>query len=276
MARVAPGATALEPTAAGILIGLVVVGGVMAVVERLWPAVRGQRVLRRGVLLDLAYWAFTPLVTRAISRLGVIAALAMLAFALGMKVERATFEALLAGHGPVGAQPKWLQAVELLIVLDLLAYWMHRLFHGRRLWPFHEIHHSSEDLDWLSAVRVHPVNDLINRVVPAVLVVLIGFSPLVLAGALPFFAVYAILLHANVDWDFGRLRSVLASPTFHRWHHTTAGEARDRNFAGLLPIWDILFGTYYMPGHAPTRFGVDRAVPGTIWGQLAWPFRRRA
>lgn len=266
----------MEPTAAGLLIALVLVGGAMTVMERLWPAVKDQPVLRRGWLTDLAYWAFTPLVTRAISRVGVILALALLALALGREVSKATFDAFLAGHGSLGAQPKWLQAIELLILLDFLAYWMHRLFHGRRLWPFHEIHHSSEALDWLAAARVHPVNDVLNRVVPAVVVVLLGFSPLVLAGAVPFLAVYAILLHANVDWDFGPLRAVIASPTFHRWHHTSGAEGRDKNFAGLLPVWDILFGTYYMPRHAPTRFGVDRPVPATIWGQLAWPFRRRA
>jgi sterol desaturase/sphingolipid hydroxylase (fatty acid hydroxylase superfamily) len=39
-------------------------------------------------------------------------------------------------------------------------------------------------------------------------------------------------------------RSVIASPRFHRWHHTGEAEARDKNFAGLLPLCDILFGTY--------------------------------
>ena len=265
----------MQSTFAGIIAAFFIVGAAMIAIERLWPAVRGQRVLRRGFLLDLAYWAFTPLVTRAISRLGVILALALLALAQGLSVERATFDAFLAGHGPIGAQPKWLQAIEMLFLLDFLAYWMHRLFHGRRLWPFHEIHHSSEELDWLSSVRVHPVNDLVNRVVPAVLVVLAGFSPLVLAGALPFLAIYAVLLHANVDWDFGRLRTVIASPAFHRWHHTGTEDGRDKNFAGLFPLWDLMFGTYYMPGRVPGRFGVDRPVPGTLWGQLAWPFRRR-
>jgi len=49
----------------------------------------------------------------------------------------------------------------------------------------------------------------------------------------------------------GPLRAVLASPRFHRWHHTSAKEGRDKNFAGLLPLWDILFGTYYMPDLQP-------------------------
>ena len=225
-------------------------------------------------MTDLGYWIFTPIVTRAISRVGVIVALVIVALMFGQKPDKAAIEGLLAGHGPIGAQPKWVQAIELIVVLDFLGYWLHRLFHGQWWWRFHEVHHSSEDLDWLSAVRVHPVNDLVNRAVPLVIVVLLGFSPMVLAGALPVIAIYAILLHANVTWDFGPLKWVLASPAFHRWHHTSAGEGRDRNFAGLFPIWDIVFGTWYMPARQPSEFGSGRPVPGSLIGQLLWPFQR--
>jgi sterol desaturase/sphingolipid hydroxylase (fatty acid hydroxylase superfamily) len=93
------------------------------------------------------------------------------------------------------------------------------------------------------------------------------------AGALPFFTAYAIFPHANVSWEFGSLRAVLASPRFHRWHHTAAEEGRDKNFAGLLPLWDILFGTYYMPEAQPLRFGVPEKIPANLLGQLLWPFR---
>ncbi len=211
-------------TLAGIVIAFVLVGGVMLAIERLWPSVRGQRILRRGFRLDMAYWLFTPIVTRAITRAGVIIAVVILALVLGWKLDK---DSIIAGHGPIGAQPRWLQALELIILLDLVGYWMHRLFHTGPLWSFHAIHHSSEELDWLSSVRLHPVNDLMNRIVPAVLLVLAGFKPDVLAVALPFFAVYAIFLHANVDWDFGPLRSIIASPRFHRWHHTGQAEGRD-------------------------------------------------
>jgi hypothetical protein len=54
-----------------------------------------------------------------------------------------------------------------------------------------------------------------------------------------------------------------------------AFEARDKNFAGLLPFWDVLFGTYYMPrDRRPTVFGTATAVPQGLIGQLAFPFRR--
>jgi fatty acid hydroxylase family protein len=66
-------------------------------------------------------------------------------------------------------------------------------------------------------------------------------------GIAPVLTVMAILVHANLDWDWGPLRALLASPRFHRRHHTDEANARDKNFAGLRPIWDILFGTYYMP-----------------------------
>jgi sterol desaturase/sphingolipid hydroxylase (fatty acid hydroxylase superfamily) len=67
------------------------------------------------------------------------------------------------------------------------------------------------------------------------------------------------------------------SPRFHRWHHTDEVEARDKNFAGLLPLWDILFGTYHMPRDArPTRFGTLTPAPRGLLGQLVFPFRSAA
>jgi sterol desaturase/sphingolipid hydroxylase (fatty acid hydroxylase superfamily) len=150
------------------------------------------------------------------------------------------------------------------------------LFHSRRLWKFHAVHHSSKEVDWLSSVRLHPVNDAVSRIFQAVPFVLLGFSPAVVAAYVPFLTLYAILLHANVSWTFGPMGYLVASPAFHRWHHTKEPEAIDKNFAGLLPMWDLLFGTFYLPkDRRPTEFGVhDDGVPENFWGQLAYPFRR--
>ncbi|HET7608147.1 MAG TPA: hypothetical protein VFL84_05685 [Gammaproteobacteria bacterium] len=69
---------------------------------------------------------------------------------------------------------------------------------------------------------------------------------------------------------------LVASPKFHGWHHTSEDEGLDKNFAGLLPLFDVVFGTYYMPkGRLPERFGLAReSIPATIRGQMAYPFRR--
>jgi sterol desaturase/sphingolipid hydroxylase (fatty acid hydroxylase superfamily) len=149
------------------------------------------------------------------------------------------------------AQPFAIQLIELLIAGDLLGYASHRLFHSRFLWKFHAIHHSAEDVDWLAATRLHPVNEIGTRVMQVVPLYLLGFRGAPLAAAVPLMAFYAIFLHANVRWDFGPLRYVIASPAFHRWHHTSQEEGLDRNFAGLFPWIDALLA-----------------------GQLAYPFRR--
>jgi len=175
------------------------------------------------------------------------------------------------------ALPPWIQVPLILLVADLLAYWSHRLFHGRWLWPFHAIHHSSRTVDWLSSVRLHPVNDVVSRVVQVLPLYWMGFNGAVLAAFVPFLTLYALLLHANVDWTYGPCRYLVASPAFHRWHHTSEEEGLDKNFAGLFPFIDLAFGTFYMPdGRQPQRFGIlNDDVPDGLLGQLAYPFRAK-
>lgn len=252
-----------------VLIGLGILSAAIIPLETIWPGVAAQRRLRCGWLLDLFYWFFTALITKPVAKVAVVVALAPLLLLTGS----GSVETLLKGRGPLGRQQPLMQAVQMIVVIDFVGYWLHRAFHGRKLWPFHAIHHSSAELDWLSAARVHPVNDIANKCLEAVILMALGYAPVLLAGTLPFFTAYAIFLHANVEWDFGPLRTLLASPRFHRWHHTAAEEGRDKNFAGLLPLWDILFGTYSMPDGQPTRFGVTDLVPADLLGQLVWPFK---
>ncbi len=110
----------------------------------------------------------------------------------------------------------------------------------------------------------------------ALSLLLLGFDPLVFAVVAPVTTLYAILLHADVPWTFGPLRHVLASPVFHRWHHSSEPEARDKNFAGFLPLWDHLFGTFYMPAvDRPIAVGTPNdPVPAGFWKQLVYRFRK--
>jgi sterol desaturase/sphingolipid hydroxylase (fatty acid hydroxylase superfamily) len=265
-----------ESTVASLAIGFLILAAIFLVIERLAPGLKGQRVFRRGFWVDVAYWFFTPLVTRWISRIAIAVAAVLLALALGI-----SFESLrnreYAGFGPIGALPLWLQGITVFVLGDFVGYWMHRLFHTGRWWRFHAVHHSSTQVDWLSSVRLHPVNDAATRLVQIFPLFLLGFNPFVLVACAPLISLYAILLHANVNWDFGPLRAVIASPVFHRWHHTKEHEAMDKNFAGFFPFWDIVFGTYYLPrGKVPTDFGIHEPMPENLLGQLAFPFRRQA
>ena len=88
---------------------------------------------------------------------------------------------------------------------------------------------------------------------------------------------YSAMVHANLNWTFGPLRYVFASPVFHRWHHVAEGEGINKNFASTFPILDLIFGTFYMPaGQLPANFGNgEDAFPEGFWGQLIYPFRRK-
>jgi sterol desaturase/sphingolipid hydroxylase (fatty acid hydroxylase superfamily) len=187
------------------------------------------------------------------------------------------------GAPAAGVPGRWLaeaplaaQVAILLVTTDFCQYWLHRAFHSRRLWPFHAVHHSAREVNWTTTFRTHPVNYLVVNAALAVLARLIGFSETSLLVAAPIFFLSGVVTHANLGWTFGPLRYVLASPVFHRWHHGVGADERERNFAPMFPVWDLMFGTFHMPrAQRPARFGAD-GVPGDLIGQLAYPLRRGA
>jgi sterol desaturase/sphingolipid hydroxylase (fatty acid hydroxylase superfamily) len=264
----------------GRVLVLVIALGVLSlgfgIVERLWPSVRGQRRIRAGFFTDVTWWLFTPTVGKLFSGIVVAVSILALAAVLGIGITTDHLRGLAERDTAIGRQPLALQLAEFLILADLLAYLQHRAFHTiGRLWRYHAVHHSSTELDWLSSVRVHPVNDALGSAVVATPLLLLGFSPATLGAYLPFLTLYAIVLHANVGWDFGPLRYLIASPAYHRWHHSAEPEAINKNFSGLFPFVDWAFGTLYFPrDRQPVNFGVaGEAPPATFLPQLIYPFR---
>lgn len=265
-----------EKSFLGVLVTLLILSLVFFFIERIAGRGRNrvQPVFRRGWFTDVIYWFATILLTKPLVRLLLIVPVAVLVIFQIIPVE--TFRSRdYSGFGPLSRQPVWVQAIQIYLLVDFIGYWTHRLFHRGKWWPFHAVHHSSEDLDWLGSLRVHPVNDLCNKLAQVTPVLLMGYNPAVTLSTAPLLTLYAIFIHANVNWDFGPLRSVIATPVFHRWHHSREREAWDKNFAGLFPIWDLLFRTYYMPkGRYPENFGICEPMPHSYLGQMWEPFSR--
>jgi sterol desaturase/sphingolipid hydroxylase (fatty acid hydroxylase superfamily) len=256
-----------------VYVGLAVLFGFL---ERVAPAIPRRRRSRTETRTDLVYWLFTPVVTRAIGEGAVVVTLAALAIGVGHARDKAGIAAFVHHHSVLAQQPRILQLFELLFLADLSSYWAHRLFHRGGLWAFHAVHHSSDPLDWLSAIRVHPVNEVLSKLAIVLPLLPFGFDLHVTMSVGPVLALYAVFVHANVRWDFGPLRYVIATPVFHRWHHSSEAAGVDKNFAGLFPVIDLVFGTFYLPrGQQPARFGVPGlAMPSGLLGQLVYPFRR--
>ncbi len=253
-----------------LLFGFVVLPLCCVACERLWPSLPDQATFRRGFASDLVWYVAQTYVSRAIAPWVVYFVLVAL-----LPSAQTRTEAYFAGFGPASRIPLGWQVPIVFVAADFLSYWQHRFFHARGLWRIHVVHHSSEDLDWLSSTRFHPLNEIGAQLVYVTPLLLLGFSPIAFLVLVPFTASYAVFLHANVDWSFGSFRYLVASPVFHRWHHTLGSQGRDRNFSGFLPVWDLLFGTFFMPaGRTPESFGVDEAVPEGFLRQMAYPFAR--
>jgi sterol desaturase/sphingolipid hydroxylase (fatty acid hydroxylase superfamily) len=228
---------------------------------------------KRGLLTDLCYWFFIPLFARYL-RIGLLVLGAALLFRITSAEGLVEFYD--DGHGPLAQLPLWLQAAIFLIGSDLMMYWIHRAFHRPPLWKYHAVHHSSEDLDWISAARFHPVNIFLGSVATDVALLLAGISPNVLVFLGPFTIAHSAFVHANLNWTLGPFKCLIAGPIFHRWHHTAAERGGEKNFASTFPFIDLAFGTYYMPSHElPGRYGIaDRSFPSNFGAQILYPFKQ--
>jgi sterol desaturase/sphingolipid hydroxylase (fatty acid hydroxylase superfamily) len=252
----------------------IALGGVFAVLSFFWACNPGRPWWRkRGLVTDICYWFVIPLVARFL-RIGALVIGAAAIF--GVTNAQGLIAFYEDGHGPLARLPLAAQAAIFVFGADFMNYWIHRGFHGATLWKYHAVHHSSADLDWLSAARFHPVNIFLGSVAADVVLLLAGISPNVLVALGPFTVAHSAFVHANLNWTLGPLRYVLAGPVFHRWHHTVAEAGGEKNYAATFPILDVIFGTFYMPqAKLPADYGIaDKSFPASFGEQMLYPFRR--
>ncbi|WP_291298622.1 sterol desaturase family protein [Elioraea sp.] len=163
------------------------------------------------------------------------------------------------------------------VIIDFAEYWRHRFQHRFGWWwALHSVHHAQRQMTFWTDDRNHLIDDLIGGFWFAGVAVLIGVPPGQFPLLLLVMRVAESLSHANVRLDFGSLGGrLVVSPHFHRVHHALDHDegigvrAHGCNFAVLLPVWDILFGTARYSGvYPPTgdRSGSERLATGSWWG----------
>jgi sterol desaturase/sphingolipid hydroxylase (fatty acid hydroxylase superfamily) len=161
--------------------------------------------------------------------------------------------------------PLWLAVALSFVVLDLVIYLQHVMFHAvPALWRLHMVHHADLDFDTTTGVRFHPIEILLSMAIKLGAVVLLG-APAV-AVLLFEMALNATSLfnHGNVRlpaWLDRALRLIVVTPEMHRVHHSVRPHETNSNFGFNLPWWDFLLGTYRAQptdGHEQMTIGLEQ------------------
>jgi sterol desaturase/sphingolipid hydroxylase (fatty acid hydroxylase superfamily) len=254
-----------------VAIGLVtLVGiGVMFLGQRLWPYCQAWRAWKSEVIIDALHGLFSTVGVSALYQATVVAVVFWAADALS--------RALGGSFWPAEAS-WWLQLPLALLVADFGAYWFHRLAHQAPVvWRIHALHHSSEQLYVLSSTRNHPLNVIATVTVSTLPLVLLGAHGEVLLLTSLFTALNGLLQHANMDLRLGPLNWVLSGPELHRLHHSLDFDESNTNFGSNLIVWDVLFGTRYLPeGRTIQSIGLaGLVITRNYWAQLSLPFSWR-
>jgi sterol desaturase/sphingolipid hydroxylase (fatty acid hydroxylase superfamily) len=234
-------------------------------IERRCPAEAKQP--RRDIILNLGYlivqrstaYTFAPLASG-------VSIIAVNAVGGGVLVLPS------AGWGIVWALPLYV------LTMDLSEYLFHRAQHASQfLWAMHSLHHSDKSLNITTATRHFWVEASLKAlfVYPFIGLLLLPSPTIIVIYTI--FTYWNFVVHMNVPLSFGRFWFVLNSPHYHRIHHGSTQVYANHNFAALLPVYDILFGTPYRPArdeYPPTGVS-DGDAPRTLREAVFWPIRRQ-
>ena len=147
--------------------------------------------------------------------------------------------------------PIWAHLLLGFVVRDFVQWWTHRLLHtSPRLWEFHKVHHSVEQMGFAAHLRYHWMENVVYRSIEYIPLALIGI------GLRDFFIIHIFTLavghfnHSNIKINLGPLKYLFNNPQMHIWHHAHDIPKQHKygvNFGITLSVWDYLFRTNYIP-----------------------------
>ncbi|MFT4264535.1 MAG: sterol desaturase family protein [Nocardioides sp.] len=169
------------------------------------------------------------------------------------------YEELAPFHLPTDLPGAWWSWALMILGVDFLYYWQHRFVHRARIgWAAHQAHHSSAYMNFATALRQkwNPWWELVFWLPLPFL----GVSPLAIYTAWGINLVYQFFVHTETIDRLPRpIEWVFNTPSHHRVHHGSDPEYLDKNYAGILIVWDRLFGTFTAEVRRPT-YGLTKPV----------------
>lgn len=262
------GTQLINPIAAAGAVSIVSIG-VVAILERLLPYRRDWNHNRGDLPTDILHTVIHQiLLSRGLNLLYAL----LLAGATAWLAERYG-SSLWPHHWPLLAQ-----LLLVLVIAEFGRYWVHRFSHRSPwLWRLHAVHHSPKRLYVLNAGRVHSLEKALYLLPESIPFILLGTNIECLALYVTFNSIHGSFQHGNVKVRLGPLNYFFSMAELHRWHHSKIVEESDHNFGNNLAIWDLVFGTWYLPKDREVGpLGLlNQEYPETFLKQLAAPFHRR-
>lgn len=151
------------------------------------------------------------------------------------------------------------------VIQDFLYYWFHRASHHIQwFWAAHVVHHSSKKMNFTTAFRQSFFYPLVGMWLFWLPMILIGYDPKLVFAVVAINLGFQFFVHTQVVNKLGWLELIFNTPSHHRVHHAVNQGYIDKNFAGVLIIWDKLFGTYAQEqANVTIRYGIIGACDST-------------
>ncbi len=236
---------------------------VLPMLERLSPYRLDWRPDRREWFTDALYTVVIQIAMPPLLALLVVLGLSEL-------TQPYLYSALWPHHWPLLAQ-----GLLMVLLVDLMRYWVHRFAHTNPiLWRLHAVHHSPDKLYWLNTARFHPLEKVLQFCFDSIPFILLGVNEYVLAFYFVCYAVNGFYQHSNVHLRLGLLNYIFSTAELHRWHHSKLLAEANHNYSNTTIVWDIVFGTYYRPhDRQMERAGIQNdRYPMRFGQQLIAPF----
>ncbi len=157
---------------------------------------------------------------------------------------------------------RWESWLALFLLVDFAYYWLHRCSHEIRwMWALHSVHHSARQITLSVAYRLGWTGLISGPWLFLIPLCWLGFDPRAVALAYAANLLYQFWLHTEAVPKLGALEWIFNTPSHHRVHHAIEPEYLDRNYGGVLIIWDRLFGTFSEERTgAPRTYGLVRQI----------------
>jgi sterol desaturase/sphingolipid hydroxylase (fatty acid hydroxylase superfamily) len=257
--------------------GLIAISLIVFLLEIIFPWRKNQPIIRKDFWLDTFYMFFNFFLLNLI----VFIALSNVTEQLLLDVlENFNLQLVNLEIFNLNKLPKPAALLVFFLISDFIQWNTHKLLHRVPfLWNFHKTHHSVKQMGFAAHLRYHWMEPVVYRSILYIPLAIIGGFTIQDVFIVHFFAItIGHLNHANLGWDYGKLKYIFNNPKMHIWHHSKEMPNKyGTNYAISLSIWDYIFKTNYIPYDGKDielGFEGDETFPKSFIKQEIYPLSK--